>query len=572
MNEEFRKSPPAPLERVPFDIPKPFETTLENGLKVVIFENERLPLVSFRLAFRAGDANDPPDSTGLTSALTSMLSEGTDSRSSRELAEEIERLGAKISASSDDDNTVIAASSLTLYSSEILDLMAEMALFPAFPEDELRLYKQNTIENLRFQRSQPSFLASEQTSKILYGMHPYATISPTPADVEKITRDRLLAFHKKMFVPNNATLIVVGDVKREELLKEIEESFGGWRQGEMEQTEFPVPPERTEITVTIVDRAGSAQSNIVLAHLAIERNNPDYFPVLVMNQVLGAGASSRLFMNLREEKGYTYGAYSRFHTKRLLGEFEATAEVRTPVTGESLKEFFYEIRRIRDEKVSEDELNDAKNFLSGVFPIRAETQEGLTNLIVIQQLYNLPNDYLQTYRDNINAVNVEDVERVAKKYLQPDKIALVIVGDAEEILPQVSGFANKIEIYDTDGNPKDIAEYRKDENEETADLNGKWNLMLDFQGQQVPVSLNLQQDGEKVLGILKSMLGEGEISDGKVKGSKFSAIARTEMQGQTLELSLSGFVTDNSMKGSINAPMIPVPVEFTGEKSSESTL
>ena len=572
MNEDFRKSPPAPLEPVPFDIPKPFETHLSNGLKVVILEDQRLPLVSFRLAFRAGEANDPPESIGLTSALTSMLSEGTQTRSSRELAEEIERLGARISANSDDDNTVIAASSLTLYSSEILSLMAEMILFPSFPEDELRLYKQNTIENLRFQRSQPSFLAGEQTSRILYGEHPYAVISPTPADVEKITRDDLLQFHQKMFVPNHATLIVVGDVEREDLLKEIEESFGGWQPGEIEPAQFPTPPERAEKTLTIVDRPGSAQSNIVLAHLAIERNNPDYFPTLVMNQVLGAGASSRLFMNLREEKGYTYGAYSRFHTKRLLGEFEATAEVRTSVTGESLKEFFYEINRIREEKVSENELNDAKNFLSGVFPIRAETQEGLTNLIVMQQLYNLPDDYLQTYRDNVNAVTIEDVERTAKKYLYPDKIAMVIVGDAEEILPQTSEFVEKIEIFDTEGNPKDISEYGKDSGEETANLSGKWNLMLDFQGQQVPVSLNLQQDGEKVSGMLESMLGEGEISDGKIKGSKFSAIAKTEMQGQTLELSLNGMVVDNSMKGSIIAPMIPAPVEFTGEKSSESTL
>lgn len=572
MNEDFRKSPPAPLERVPFDIPKPFETKLSNGLKVVVFEDKRLPLVSFRLAFRFGDANDPQESIGLTSALTSMISEGTQTRSSRELAEEIERLGARISANSDDDNTVLAASSLTLYSSEILDLMAEMALFPVFPEDELRLYKQNTIENLRFQRSQPSFLAGEQTSRILYGEHPYRTVSPTPADVEKITRDDLLQFHLKMFVPNNATLIVVGDVEREDLLKEIEDSFGGWQPGEVETKDFPQPPERTGKTLTIVDRPGSAQSNIVLAHLAIERNNPDYFPALVMNQVLGAGASSRLFMNLREEKGYTYGAYSRFHTKRLLGEFEATAEVRTSVTGESLKEFFYEINLIREEKVSENELNDAKNFLSGVFPIRAETQEGLTNLIVMQQLYNLPDDYLQTYRDNVNAVTIEDVERVAKTYLRPDEVAMVIVGDAEEILPQVSDFVEKIEIFDTEGNPKDISEYGKDADEETADLSGKWNLMLDFQGQQVPVSLNLQQEGEKVSGILESMLGEGEISDGKIKGSKFSAIAKTEMQGQTLELSLNGIVIDNSMKGSINAPMIPTPVEFTGEKSSESML
>lgn len=567
MNEEFRKQAPAPLERISFDITPPFETSLPNGLKIVIVEDQRLPLVSFRLAFRFGEADDPPQFVGLTSTLTSMLSEGTQTRSSRQLAEQIERLGARIGASSDDDNTIVAASTLNLYSSEVLDLMAEMVLFPSFPADELRLFQQNTIENLKYQRSQPSFLAGEQVSRILYGEHPYRIVSPTAADIEKITRDDLRHYHRKMFVPNNATLVVVGDVKRDELLQEIEESFGGWESGEVVENEFPAPPERTEKTLIIVDRPGSAQANVVLANLAIERNHPDYFPVLVMNQILGAGASSRLFMNLREEKGYTYGAYSRFHMKRLLGEFEATTEVRASVTGASLKEFFYEIDRIRKEKVADDELQDAKNFLSGVFPIRAETQEGLTNLIVMQQLYNLPEDYLKTYRDNINAVTIEEVARVAEKYLQPDRVLIVIVGDAEEILPQAAVYADRVEIFDTDGNQKDVSAYGNAAAEETVDVSGKWKLALEFQGQKIPVTLNLKQAGDTISGVIESMLGEGEISDGKINGSKFSAVARTEMQGRTLELSLSGVVSDNAMSGSINTPMIPVPVEFTGEKS-----
>ena len=569
MNEEFRKTAPEPLAPVAFDIPKPFETELSNGLKIVIFEDEHLPLVSFRLAFRSGNANDPQDSTGLNSALTSMLNEGTQNRSSKQLAEEIERLGAHIAANSDDDNTIIAASCLSLYSSDILRLMAEMVLFPSFPEDELRLYKQNTIENLKFQRSQPQFLANEQISRLLYGSHPYSVISPTAADVENISREKLRDFHSKMFVPNNAIFIAVGNINREEFLSEIEDNFAAWQKRSIENFEFPGAPERDERTLTIVDRPGSAQSNIVLGNLAIERNNPDYFPVLLMNQILGASASSRLFMNLREEKGYTYGAYSRFHTKRHLGEFEASAEVRTSVTGDSLKEFFYEINRIRDEKVSEEELQDAKNFLTGVFPIRAETQEGLTNLIVMQQLYNLPDDYLQTYRDQVNEITISDVERAAKKYLQPEKAAIVIVGDAEEIIPQAKSYAEKIEIFDTHGNFQNISNYGKSADEETADVSGKWNLSLDFQGQQIPVSLNLEQENGRVSGTLESMLGEGEISDGKVNGSKFSAVARTELQGQTLELSINGIVSDNMMKGSLNAPMIPTPVEFTGEKSSE---
>jgi predicted Zn-dependent peptidase len=175
-----------------------------------------------------------------------------------------------------------------------------------------------------------------------------------------------------------------------------------------------------------------------------------------MNQVLGAGASSRVFMNLREEKGYTYGAYTRLNARKLGGDFEATAEVRTAVTGDSLKEFFYELARIRDEEVPQEELADAKNFLTGVFPIRAETQEGMTNLVVNKLLYGLPDDYLQTYREKIEKVSAGDVQRVAREYIRPDEAAIVIVGDAKEIVSQSSEYTDDIEIFDTEGNSLDI--------------------------------------------------------------------------------------------------------------------
>lgn len=454
MTLDLRKSAPEPLAPVSFDIPQPAQAVLANGLQVIIFEDERLPLVSFRLAFNSGDINDPADATGMTSAMASMLTEGTGNYSSRQLAEKIERLGASIGASASDDFTIVSASSLSLYSSEILGLMAEVVLRPTFPEDELDLYRRNTVEHLKFQRSQPGFLAGEQSARLIYGAHPYSKVSPNAADIEKLGREKLAAFHAATIIPNNAMFIVVGDVKREEFIAEMYEHFGEWKEGSKEKSEFAPPPKRNARSMTIVDRPGSAQSNIVLTNLAIKRHDPDYFPMIVMNQVLGAGASSRVFMNLREEKGYTYGAYTRLGTKNRAGDLEATAEVRTAVTGDSLKEFFYELERIRDEKVDDTELADAKNFLTGVFPIRAETQEGLTNLIVNQHIYSLTADYLQTYRDNVNAVTVDDVQRVAIKYVRPDEMAIVIVGDAGEVLPQAKEYAETVEIFDTNGNLK----------------------------------------------------------------------------------------------------------------------
>lgn len=454
MTLDFRRSAPEPLSPVSFAIAQPFQTTLNNGLRVIIFENERLPLVSFRLAFHTGDIDDPEGWTGLTSAMTAMLTEGTENHTSVQLAEKIERLGANIGASSSDDFTIISASSLSLYSSEVLGLLSEIVLRPTFPESELDLYRRNTIEHLKFQRSQPSFLAGEQASRLVYGQHPYATVSPSAADIEKLDRDTLASYREKALIPNNAMMIVVGDIRRAEFSAELNDLFGEWQAGVAHASTFAEPARRTERTLTIVDRPGSAQSNIVLNNLSIDRNDPDYFAMIVMNQVLGAGASSRVFMNLREEKGYTYGAYTRLNAKRLTGDIEATAEVRNEVTGESLKEFFFELGRIRDEKVDEEELADAKNFLTGVFPIRAETQEGLTNLIVNQHLYGLPDDYLQTYRDNVNSVTAEDVQRVARAHIRPDEMAIVIVGDAKQVVPQAKEYAASVEIFDTEGNKK----------------------------------------------------------------------------------------------------------------------
>ena len=567
MNEDFRKTAPAALAPKPFAIAKPYETTLPNGLKVVVFEDKRLPLVSYRLGFKTGDINDPKDSIGLTSAITSLLNEGTKTRTSKQLAEEIERLGASISASSGDDNTIVAASALSLYSSDVLRLMADMVLNPVFPESELALYKKNTIENLKYQRSQPAFLASEQMAKIIYGTHPYGIVSASPAEIEKISREKLAEFHAKMFTPNNATLIVVGDVDRDNLLKEIKDNFGGWQKGTVDAMKFDVPPARAMTTITVVDRPGSIQSNIVLANLAIDRSSPDYFPVLMMNQILGAGASSRLFMNLREAKGYTYGAYSRFDARRLAGNFETNAEVRTPVTGDSLKEFFYELNRVRNEKATEKELRDAKSYLTGVFPLRAETQEGLTNLLVSQQLYDLPADYLQTYRDKVNAVTLEDVERVAKKYISPDKIAIVIVGDAGEILPQIKTYSTKIEVFDAEGKAIDAATYSNTNTGTPANADGKWTLTVDFQGQQLPVTLTLKQDGGTVSGALDSMMGKGEIAGAKVTGNKFVGTAKSQIQGEAVDLSINGTIDGDSMKGTITVPMPGVPpLNFTGTR------
>lgn len=457
--EAFRRQMPPPLAPRPLNLPEHLETTLSNGLGLVVVEDKRLPLISFRLAFRSGDANDPANLPGLSDMMSSLLTEGTATRTSRQIAEEVERFGATLAVGSSSDFTTVAASSLSVYADEILDLMADVALNPSFPQNEVDLARENTKQLLIQQRAQPTFLASERLSQVVFGKHPYSRLSPTPEMLDAMTRDDLVRFRESTYIPNNAVLMVVGDVDRDAIIARIEQLFADWKPGTLPDLDLPPLPKRSARSVYVVDRPGSAQSNIVIANEGITRTSPDYFSMLLMHTILGANASSRLFMNLREEKGYTYGAYSNLDARRLAGTFRATAEVRTPVTGASMHEFFYELGRIRNQAVSAEELKNAKSYLAGVFPIRIETQDGLIDQLVSIRMYDLPADYLETYREQVNSVTADNIQRVAQNYVTPDRAAVVIVGDAAEISEQVKPYADAIELYDTDGKPK--AESRK---------------------------------------------------------------------------------------------------------------
>lgn len=564
MTQDFRKTSPEPLAPISFNLEKPFEKTLPNGMKIVVFENRRLPLVNFRLAFKSGSIDDPADTHGLADTMAKMLNEGTKTRSSLQIAEEVERIGGSLSASASSDNTIIGGSALTQYRGEILELMADIVLNPSFPDKDLAIYIGNQKEELKLQRSQPDFLANERTAQILYGDHPYSVISTTPEVLETITSERLAAYHREKFVPNNAIFIAVGDVESESFAAELEEIFGAWQPGEVTNTEFPALPARSAKTLTIVNRSGSSQANIILGNEGIKRTDPDFYALSVMNMVLGGGASSRLFMNLREEKGYTYGAYSALDARRHAGLFEATSEVRTAVAGDSLKEFFYELNRIRDEITPEEELNDAKNYISGSFPLRVETQEGLTNQIVSQQIYGLPDDYLQTYRDKINAVTAADVQAMAQKYIHPDRLAVIIVGDAAQLLDQVKPYADNIEIYDNEGNLKDINSFIVDPNQPPANVAGDWTLTMD----NVPLGnpagpMSLQQTDATVTGTLSIFyFGDGELN-GTVTGNSITMTMPAQLEAPA-ELTFSGTVDGDSMSGTVTmtSVILPEPISF----------
>ncbi|HLM24597.1 MAG TPA: pitrilysin family protein, partial [Pyrinomonadaceae bacterium] len=485
---------------------------------------------------------------------------GTESKTSKEIAEEVARIGASLSAGANSDYTIIAASALAQFNVPIMDLVAEVILEPSFPEHEVELAKQNTKESLRQQRAQPSFLASEMVSRVMFGDHPYSVVAPTPESIDRSSRDEFVKFHRAKLVPNNGVFIVVGDVRYDEILNRVESLFSTWQRGEDVVANFPAPPVRTKRAAYLVDRPGSAQSNIVIANSGITRTNPDYFPMLLMHTVLGANASSRLFMNLREDKGYTYGAYSSLDARRTAGTFRATAEVRTVVTGDSLKEFFYELDRLRNERVSEQEIADAKSYLTGIFPIRLETQEGLTDQLVQIKMLNLPDDYLENYRERVQAVTGEEIQRVAQKYVKTNEAALIVVGDGASVLEQIKPYSEEIEVYNTAGKRKSA------QGPTATDPVGSWSIEVETPlGQKIRATLIISRTGSGYSGVIHSEMGDAELGTIEITNNSFHTTTSLEMDGHAVEAEVSGRFDGEHTDGFLklqNSPELP----FTGTK------
>lgn len=565
--DDFRRHAPAPLPSSEIRIPTPYQTVLPNGLTLVVVEDKRLPLVSYRLAFRTGDAHDPPELPGLTDMMSGLLTEGTTTRTSRQIAEEVERMGATLHAGAGSDFTTLSASALSVFGDKILELMADVTLRPSFPENEVELTRQNTKESLKQQRAQPSFLANEMVSRIMFGDHPYSRIAPTPESIDGTSRQRLVDFQRTVFVPNNAVFLIVGDVDRSVVEENVKSLFGDWQRSEPVTDHFPEPPDRTSRVAFVIDRPGSAQSNIVIANKGVKRTNPDYFPLLLMHTVLGATASSRLFMNLREEKGYTYGAYSNLDTRRSAGTIRATAEVRTPVTGDSLKEFFYELDRIRSEPVSEKEIQDAKSYLTGVFPIRLETQEGLIDQLVQIKMLGLPDNYLQLYRDQVQAVTREQIQRVAQEYVKPDEAALVIVGDGAQVLNQLEPYCKEVEFYNTAGKRKERPSQTDAASAQNGSgLAGTWALEIQTPFEQdIPATLTLTETPEGFNGQVQSEMGQGELASVNLTGNSFQATLSFEMDGHAVDAQIQGSAEGSRMEGNITLQNLP-SLQFSGSR------
>lgn len=445
-----------PVNKNPLKVtlPKAYETRLGAGLQVIVLENHKLPTFTMQMVILSGGLNDPANQPGAAQYTATMLREGTKTRTSKQIAEAIESLGATLNASSGLSSQIstVSAGGLTENFDQIMELFADVILNPGFPADDLNKLKTRAVAQLRFQRSQPDFLASEMFQKVMYGAHPASRVALTPAQIQSITPETLKQFHAAHYNPNNAIFAIVGDVKPAEIVAKLEKTFGVWQRGDVAQPDLPKVSETGPAKIHLIDRPGSEQTNLILGNQTIERNDPDYYALDVMNQVLGGGASSRLFLNLREDKGYTYGAYSGFTAAKYRGVFRASAEVQTDVTRGSMDELIYEFKRIRDEKTPDDEFDRAKRTIVGSFALQLESPQSLLANIITQKIYNLPADYWDTYPQKIAAVTVDDVQRVARKYLDLTKLQIVAVGDAKRIVEVMKAFGD-VALYDTEGKP-----------------------------------------------------------------------------------------------------------------------
>lgn len=444
------QAPPAgPLPEIKF--PDAVTETLSNGLRVFVLPIHKKPMVTYRLLIKSGDIDDGTK-PGLSDLTAELLNKGTEKLTAGEFAKQTDFLGISVEAGSSDDALVLSASGLSRYSSEILGFLRDAALHPAFRQEEVDKEKTKTISSLVQKKMDPEDLATRLRDKLLYGSHPYGAYA-TPESVQSITRDDLVQFHDRYFVPNNATLVVVGDIDPATVLAQIKETFGELKSGTLPALDLPKEfPALKGVTFHVIDRPGSVQSNVVVAGRGVAKNNADVPELSVVNSVLGGGMSGRLFANLREKHGYTYGSYSGFSQKKLGGAFSATAEVRNAVTGPAVEEILKELQRIRTEPIPEKELALSRNFLVGNYLLSVENDQRMGERLQEIDLYGLPEDFFKTYAQKLAGVTPEKASELAKKYIDPDHLVVVVVGEAKEIVPQLEKLG-KVTVYNTDLKP-----------------------------------------------------------------------------------------------------------------------
>ena len=444
---------PKPGAQPKFALPAIEKTKLSNGLEIWMMPQNELPIVSMNLVLKTGTSNEPADLTGVASMTASLIDYGTKDRSAIEIANQLQSIGASLGASSGWDSTSVSMQTLTRNLDQALDIYADVITGPTFPDDEVKTFRDRSIVALQQRKANANMIANIAYNKVLYGDHPYGR-DDNEQTIRAITRDALVEYYNNTFRPNNGVLIVVGNYNKASLTEKLEKAFGSWKSGDVEVRALPPTAPLEKTGIYLVDRPNSTQSVVSIGQVGLDRTNRDYFPVVVMNTILGSGITSRISMNLREDKGYTYGAGSSFAFRRGAGPFRAGGDMQTAVTKESVQELLKEINGIRgDIPVTQRELDYNKQSIIRRYPSGFETIGAISDQLENLVIYGLPDTYFNDYVSRINAVSLEDVNRVAKKYLDPSKIAIVIVGDRKVIEPGLKDLGYPLTMLDIDGKP-----------------------------------------------------------------------------------------------------------------------
>lgn len=425
--------PPAGPPR-PFEFPTAAEKTLSNGLRVFVVADHSEPTVAVRLLIMsAGGIKDPADEPGVAAMTANMLTQGTEKRSANDIADAIDFVGGSLNAMSGKDATTVTLDVVKKDLSVGLDLMSDVVLHPAFRADELERQRQQLLSSLTVQYSDPDYLASVIFSRVIYGASPYGLPGEgTPETAKKLNRDDLVKFHDTNYAPDQALIAFAGDVTSQEAFTAAEKYFGGWRkQGGSGAAAAPpaVPSEISGQHIWLIDKPDAVQTQIRVGKLGIRRNDPEYIPVEVMNRVFGGGYNSLLNTEVRVKKGLTYGAYSQFSPHRYSGAFLVGTFTRTEATVEATKLVVDLLSRMSAGEVTTEQLNFARDYLAGVYPIQSETAEQVSDRVLTAAAFDLPADYNRTYPDKVRAVSLEDANAMAKRYLATNDLDIVLVGN-----------------------------------------------------------------------------------------------------------------------------------------------
>ncbi|HEX7184155.1 MAG TPA: pitrilysin family protein [Thermoanaerobaculia bacterium] len=442
-----RQTPPPPQPAKDIRFPAFEQKTLGNGLRVVVVEQHETPAVSVQLLVHAGKAYGPPAKAGIAATTAALLREGTQTRSSQQIAEAIDSVGGFLSSGATAD-TATAMVSVTSDQIDLgLELLADVALRPTFPAEEIERWRRQTLSGLQVQQESAPYLANAAFERVVFGDHPYGLPETgTPESVQGITRDDLIAFHRERWVPNGAILAVVGDVQPADAFSKVERAFGSWAKGK----EPGVPKLRTvtpeKPRVIVIDKPDAVQTEIRAGHVGMVYTDPDFFTSQIYNSILGVGGSARLFQEIRRKRGLSYGASSTFFRAYEPGFFRASTFTKTETTADALGVLLDVVRGLEEAPVPTDELESRKTFLTGAFPFEIETPQGIAGKVLEAMKYGLGREYLESYRDRLAAVTAPQIQDFAKRRVRLHQGLIVLVGNASAFREALEKKVGPVEV------------------------------------------------------------------------------------------------------------------------------